>query len=216
MRTDRLELARRLSSLLVSLLLVACGGGGGGGGGGGSGPLVYAGNTNPAVISALNASKLVADLLGSTDTANAVAGYSIEGNSAARAGGGGLVGQTRRLSRSFSYTLMHAERVTSGQGAISGVIPFDETVACDSGSVHIVGTLNDYGTGTLNVSYDSCRLGDETISGPATFRVDAFDMGFMALTDYTVNFPVLTFRGTGISIDSGGTLRVQSNIGAST
>jgi len=46
--------------------------------------------------------------------------------------------------------------------------------------------------------------------------VDAFDLGFFVPTDFTISFVRLTLRGSGLSIDAGGSLRSQLNIGTNT
>lgn len=207
MRTKGPNLKRELYVLALLVLLGGCGGGGGGGGGGQS-PLVYSGSTSAATITPANASTLVADLFGSDNTAAPIAGASIQGGDGARQGGSGLAGHAWRLGRIFARTLPQA-----GTGATAGVIPVDDTTTCDSGTMRISGSLNDNGTGTLTVSYNSCRFGDETLSGQATMRVDAFDMMLLAPTDYTVSYPRLAFRATGVSTDSTGEIRVQLNFG---
>ena len=102
------------------------------------------------------------------------------------------------------------------QRPLTGIIPVDQTDPCDSGTVRVFGTLSDFGTGTLTVNYQNCRDGDETVNGQGTFRVDVFDMGLFVPTDFTITTSRLTFRGTGISFDNGGTVRIQLNVGART
>jgi hypothetical protein len=47
------------------------------------------------------------------------------------------------------------------------------------------------------------------LNGPASLRVDAVSSPFPSPTDFTISFARLTLRGLGLSIDAGGSLRVQ-------
>ena len=207
---------RRLLPFLIAAsaaaLLAACGGGGGGGGGGSESPVQYSGNSSAAVVTSGNASGLVANVFGSGDSTAIVTGLSVTevGRPAADAAGG-LIGLGRRLNQ-LSRNALAASR--PAPGLVRGLIPVEETELCDdSGSVRTFGTLNDDGTGTLNVHYNDCRIEGETLSGQATLRIDAFDL---VATDFTFSFPRLRLRGTGLSVDIGGTLRTQLAIGSQT
>jgi len=198
----------------AAALLAACGGGGGGGGGGSESPVQYSGNSSAAVVTSGNASGLVANVFGSGDSTAIVTGLSVtEGGRPAADAAGGLIGLGRRLNQ-LSRNALAASR--PAPGLVRGLIPVEETELCDSGSVRTFGTLNDDATGTLNVQYNDCRIGDETLSGQATLRIDAFDSGFVLATDFTFSFPRLRLRGTGLSVDIGGTLRTQLAIGSQT
>jgi len=209
----RLGTARRLSSLTVLLLLTACGGGGGGGDGGPA-PVAYSGNTSAATVTPTNASKLTANVVGGNETATVILGVSIENGDAAQDLGGGVMDLGLRLNRNFRDVVVRAQRSSAAQQAARGVIPIDETEPCDgTGSVRTSGTLADNGTGTLSVNFNNCFLDGLTLNGPATLRVDAFDLGFLIPTDFTMSFSRLTLRGVGVSVDTGGSLRAQLNIG---
>ena len=210
MRTNRLGFARGLLSLFVLLLLVACGGGGGGGGG--PAPVVYAGNTNAAAIAPANASQLTANVFGNEDAASIILGVSSESSDATQDRGSGAMDVSIRLNRFFRETVVRVERASSAQRAARAVT-VNQTIPCDSGSVHTSGTLNDNGTGTLSMSFNDCRIGDGTLNGPATVRVDAVDMSSFVPTDLTVSFVRLTLRGPGVSVDVGGSLRAQLIVG---
>jgi hypothetical protein len=195
------------SSRVLLLLLTACGGGGGEGGGA-LPALTYSGSTSQATVSTTNASRLTANILGSGDAAGIIGGASLEGGSSPSEAGGGVLSSTRRLARISRDTLVRVHQATVAGRPVAGVIPIDETVLCDSGSARIFGTLADDGTGTLAISYSDCRFGDETVNGQGTVRVDVFDL-VLGPTDFTVSFSRATIRGTGISVDGGGSLRVQ-------
>ena len=196
------------------VLLFSCGGGGGGGDGGGGGtlpPLPYSGNTNAAVVTTSNASGLVSGVFGSSSTADAVAGISTSGQAGVQVFDAGQIERGRRLGSSARDALRHALGAASKTRPLTAVpVPFDDTLPCASGSIRIFGTIDDMtGTGTLTIQYNSCTEDGETINGQGTLRVDAFDLGMFAPSDFTISFPRLQFRATGISRDVGGSLRVQ-------
>ena len=198
--------------LLPALLLLAACGGGGGGGGGGSSPVVYSGNTSAATVTPNNASKLTANVIGSEDTATTIFGVSVESSGATQNQSSGLMDLALRLNRNFRDTVVRAEQASSNQRALPAAIPVDETDLCDggNGSIRTFGTLNDNGTGTLMLSFISCLLDGITLNGPATLRVDAVSFLPQPIpTDFTISFIRLTLRGSGLSIDAGGSLRGQ-------
>lgn len=202
-----------------------CGGGGGGGGGVGGGggggdgnvpTLVYAGNTNAAVVTTGNAAKLTADVMGSGDAPAIIVGVSVASSDAAQRPSSGLTDVARRLNRSLRGTVLQPGRPSAAQQFAAAANPVDSTDLCDSGSVRTFGTLNDDGTGTLTVSFNDCRSGNDTLSGQATLRVDSFDLSNFVPTDSTFSFSRLLLRGPGVNVDVGGSLRSQLNIGTNT
>lgn len=203
--------ARAALAALVALL-AACGGGGDGGGGGGGTlpPLNYSGNANAAVLTTANASGFVSGLLGSSETAAVIGGVSTSGQAGAQVIVDGQLGYGRRLSANARNVIRQAAQPGDSGRALAAV-PIDETQPCSGGgSTRISGTLNDAtGTGTLNVQYNNCVEDGATINGAGTFRIDAFDFMSFTPADFTLSFPRLEFRTTGISRDVGGTLRVQ-------
>jgi uncharacterized repeat protein (TIGR01451 family) len=207
---DRPGFARGFLSLVALLLLVACGGGGGDGGGG-AGAIVWDGNSDPAVVTAANASKLTADVIGSEQTASTILGASISSSDTVRDLRSGVVDLGLRLNRSLREAAVRAEKANSARRAAQSAIPIDQTDSCDSGSMRMSGTLSDNGTGTLAVAFNDCRIGADTVSGSATLRVDVFDFGFFAPTDFTISFTRLTLRGPGVSMDASGSLRSQTS-----
>jgi len=201
---------------LTSLLaLSSCGGGGGGSSL--PSPLVYGGNTSPAIITATNASKLAANVMGSDDTATTVLGVSVVRDDTIQNQSNGLIDITQRLNHNFRDIAVLAAQASSAQRAVAAVI-VDDTEPCDggNGSTHTSGTLNDNDlTGTLEMIFDHCLIDGITVNGPVTIQVEAFDSVF-GPTNFTINFVRLTLRGPGISIDAGGSLRTRSNIGSNT
>ncbi|HZQ35774.1 MAG TPA: hypothetical protein VFD32_07565, partial [Dehalococcoidia bacterium] len=183
---------QRFAYFLV-LGLTACGGGGGDGGGGSVGgsvappppqtPLVYSGANNAATISASNAGTVSANVVGATSATvgGPVVAVAARADAAppAEPQPTGATGLTRRLAQA-----MHAGALGSGSGALAGVA-FDQTLACDSGSMRISGDRNANGTGTLSVSYDACRTGLDTINGPASLTIASYDQANRVVTDGT-------------------------------
>jgi hypothetical protein len=204
--------SRFLASFAAGLMLATLAGCGGGGGGGDGGtplppPPVYSGNTNAAVVTAANASKLTADVIGSGNTTGIVGGVSTQGGDATQGRGSGMVQLVQRLNRYVRDTAVRAGQVSATQRIMSAVIPIGQTDPCDGGfgSISLSGTLADDGTGTLAVNFNNCLIDGVTVNGPATLRVDAAQVTLNVFpTDSTLSFPVLTLRGTGLSIDVGG------------
>jgi hypothetical protein len=134
----------------------------------------------------------------------------------------------RRLSRIVRDTLVRAEQKSPAQRPVSANIAIDDTWPCDAGqgTVHLLGTLSDNGTGTLQVNFTNCLVirdkdGDAAtndtinLNGAATMRVDAATVTLAVAdpTDFTLSSASLTLRAVGLSIDASGTLRVQYSLG---
>ena len=205
---------------ILSILASGGGGGGeGGGGGGGGGGLTFVGNTDPAVITATNASTLVASVLGST----ALTGFTGTANNSGATSTQtlGITDLAQRLNEDFHRVLTQTQTTLSVQRFERATIPVDDIVDCDNigfGTIHIFGTLADDGTGTLTIVFNNCQLGGDTLDGTATFRIDVFDLFNFIPTDFTISFLLMTFRSPslGIDISISGSLRSQINIGSNT
>ena len=74
------------------------------------------------------------------------------------------------------------------------------TRACDSGTASVSGTVADNGTGTVTISFNDCRTGNETLTGTGTAQVNAYDRATNTITDMVASFPLASMRGTGISL----------------
>lgn len=118
------------------------------------------------------------------------------------------------LARGLAQTLRGMTR-SMRAGPLAGVT-VDQTEPCDSGSIRVQGTINDNGTGSVSLTFNACRTGDETVSGEATAQVNAFDTGTGTLTDFVVTFARLMVRGSGVSVDFGGSIRLQESIATNT
>jgi hypothetical protein len=129
---------------------------------------------------------------------------------------GGTVERAQTLARNARDLASQALRLAQGGRTLAALqVPLDETEPCDTGSVRISGTVDNVTfTGTLTIEYRDCRQGDQTINGTGSFRLDAFDVPNLLPTDFTISFPRLQLRGTGISRDVGGSVRSQLNIAA--
>jgi hypothetical protein len=200
--------ARGIGLLGTLLLFAGCGGGGTEGGGGGVGPpLVYSGNSNPALISETNAGQLVASILGGSDGPAIVGGLSI--SDGAPKSSKGLASVTRTLKR--------AARVN--RPPVAPAVVVDTIEPCDggNGSVRTTGTLNDIdGTGILTSTFVNCLLDGNTANGRATFQVDRVDLSSGLPTDSTISIQRMAVRGPGVSFDLSGSLRVQAIPAANT
>jgi len=189
---------------IVLAALAGCGGGGDGGGDGEPTPLVYDGNTSQAAITPTDASTLTANVVASGDGPTAILGIKTTNGGAAQDQSGGLMGVARVLGRTLRDTASRAEQGSSSPQAAAGALVDG---VCDSGSLRTDGQLNGDGTGTVEITFDNCLADGVTLSGPATLRVDHFEMAMSMPTDFTVSFKRLTLRGSALSIDATGSLR---------
>ncbi|HZE61068.1 MAG TPA: hypothetical protein VE085_10975 [Burkholderiales bacterium] len=204
--------------------LTACGGGGGDGGTAASGssaasnfppqvPLTFTGATTAATVTATSGGMLASNVIGAS---TAAAGSSLLSGVSAQAGTAaaqptGAVGVMRRLAQAIrADALAHP-----GGSALAGAA-VDQTIACDSGSMHISGTLADNGTGTVTVAYNDCRTGSDTLTGPASVKVNSYDATNKLITDGVVSFTRVRFTGPGVNSDFTGTLATQVDVGNAT
>ncbi|MCK4822513.1 hypothetical protein KA005_42505, partial [bacterium] len=189
--------------MFITLLITACGGGGGGDGRTDYQPIVYSGNKDVAVITTKNATSLVNNIIGSSEITDHISPSTILIDDTSSQSSG-LITTTHRLDNRFRNTLDRIPSLTITSSYPVGVIHVDETDYCDSGSIKSTGTLNDDGTGTLEVHYDNCRYGDETTDGYLTVRIDAFDIYYGEITDGTMNITRMTITGPGYDVSASG------------
>jgi uncharacterized repeat protein (TIGR01451 family) len=205
----------------LACVLVACGGGGGGGGGGGSGgggpsgAITYTGVTTIAALSGTNASKIANDVVGPSGTAglSAVAGVAVDGPKPAAPTS--TAGSVNGLAQRLAQTLRGATP-SMRSGPVAGVA-VDQTQPCtNGGSIRVQGTINDNGTGSVTLTFNSCTERDVTVSGQASAQVNAFDLGTSTPTDMVISFTRLMVRGAGASVDFGGAMHLQESLPTNT
>lgn len=206
--------------ILGVLTTVGSGGGGGGAGGGGGSPgtISYVGNTDAAVITFTNAARLVGSVVGASEASDIIVGPA-----AAISGLQGTTeessqsGLARRLNADFHDTLRLVLSQPLGTAQPAAAVTVDEPLDCpDGGAGHLSGTLNDDGTGTLTVTYNDCRIGEDMLSGTATLRIDSYNLSDNIPTDATFSFPVLTLTSPSHAESVSGSLRDQVNIATNT
>lgn len=188
---------------LVLATLAACGGGGGGGGsGGGTSAVVYSGNSSAAAVTTTNASTITANVVGSDDASAIIGGISVESSNVTQNQGTGPAELARRLSQGFREVVSRTNLKGSTQQVVTAGF-IDDTQPCDlgNGTVRIFGTVDDITlTGTVTIVFSNCLIAGVTLNGTGTMRIDVF------LTDVTMSFARLTLRGTGLSVDAGGSI----------
>jgi hypothetical protein len=174
---------------------------------------VYNGSTIQAPVTRFNASRLAANVFGSNDTAGIIAGISMEGGVPVPSATG-MEAVARTLNRAARRAVAQVKPTRSAQGPISGV-----TLSCPGGgSANTTGTLDN-----VTVTFNNCVEGGLTLNGSLAIQVLAFisfacgpDPDDVIPTDFIVTVPRVTIRGTGVSVDGGGSLRAQINLGLST
>lgn len=217
MRSYKPRSLRGLAALSATLLLGACGGGGGDGDANpGPVPPTWPGNPSAAIVSASNASQITAGVVGSDDTSSTILGAAAESgtDTDARARASGAVDLALRLKRGLRGAIRQLDQTQR----LATAVQVNQTDPCDNGvgSVRTSGILNDATlTGTLSINFDGCLIGGQTLNGPATLRVDAFSFAFPQgiPSDSTLSFTRLTIRGPGISVDTGGSVRLLLDFG---
>jgi hypothetical protein len=205
-------MTRSVARITPGIFLLALAGCGGGDGDGDVVPLSYSGNTNAAVISTTNAARLTGNVIGGNDAGAILGPLSVAPSGPVQMPSIGFADVAHGLNRAFREALAHLERGSDGQPLKAGAT-INQMVPCDMGSVQLTGMIDDFtGTGTLNLDYRACTLSGLTLSGPATARIDAFDIANEVPTDFTVSFPRMLLRGAGLNADVGGSLRTQLDI----
>ena len=212
---------RRLYFLACPLVLAlaACGGGGSDSGAASGGstnnfppqtPLTYTGVTTGAAVSATNAGAISANVVGASGAASGsvvVSAVSAQGDTSAASQPTGATGLSRRLAQA-----MRSSDLGKSYGSALAGAAINTTTPCDSGSMTVSGTTADNGTGTVNVAYNQCRSGSDTINGPASLRIDGWDATNRVITDGTLTITRVDFSGPGLNFGLTGTLRSQIDI----
>lgn len=201
------------AGITVVIALTACGGGGGGGGSTSPAstpttPVLYTGVTTAAAISPTNASRLAENVVGGGESSvgRALSGVAIAGPMPL-ASRSSIVDAARGLARATGRLPLRAG--ASGAVAAAAV---DQTEQCESGSVRLVGSLNDNGTGSLTITWSNCRDGTVTFNGQITLRVDAYDTANDMILDATMTFTRISYRTPTTNWDMSGEFRMQIDI----
>ena len=126
-------------------------------------------------------------------------------------------GATTAATLSATSTGAIAANVMAAGGVVrtSGLIGGASVVqpkACNSGAIRISGAIAANGTGDVSVTFDNCRIGSDTLDGPAAMHIAAYDQAKAAITDATVTFTQTSFSGANGSRELSGTVRVQVTI----
>jgi hypothetical protein len=208
-------------------MLTACGGGGGDNGSaggssssstGGAGsrivdngiPLEYVGNNEQATITSQNVATIIYYLLGasavvntlnqpgstsspSSDLQNAALDvYTLALNEKS-----GIAFKNQRASPSNTIKDSKRHRISEA---------YDDTEICESGTVTYKGDIFSNGTGSVGMTFNSCRYGDTTMNGFAILHVGGinFDLGIFTKTKMTFNRLTIDISGAGY-ISSGST-----------
>lgn len=204
-----------LSALI--LLFTSCGGGGGGADVGtvansNPPPITYSGQTQAAQITTDNAKQLVYNVLGENESSGPISRtISTAENQAASAA---IVSKNlRRLYRRIPIEEMRSDEKAESARAF----PVNETEICPAGgSVTYTGSVNEDGTGEVDIVYRNCSDGEGTTDGSFHYRVDAFDSFHLLETDATISRINLAVTGPGMSYDLGGSVHIQVDLNSST
>ena len=207
----------------IALALTACGGSGDEGSSSTGAtnnfppqtPLTYTGATTAATVSSTNAGMISANVVGASGAAGGsivVSAVSAQGDGTAAASQPtGATGLSRRLSAA----LRSSDLGRSYGSALAGAT-VNTTTPCDSGNMTVTGTTADNGTGTVNIAYNACRTGSDTINGPASMRIDSFDQANRIITDGTLTITRVNFSGPGLNYGLTGTMRSQIDVANAT
>jgi hypothetical protein len=84
-----------------------------------------------------------------------------------------------------------------------------QSKACDSGSISSSGNVAADGTGTVSLTFNNCRVGADTLSGPASMSIAGYNATNQAITDAMVNITRISFSGPSGNGDLTGTVRAQ-------
>jgi len=190
----------------------------GGGGDGGETSLVYSGNTDPAVITRSNATRLVGNvIIGQTIIDSSSAGTARPGTPLdTTATGIGLADFPGRLARRIRAAISAEPGIVSTARGAQARTPVDAIEPCDNsgGSIHVTGYIDDDGTGTLTLDFINCLDGTETLDGAITIQVLAFDFGLFIPVDSIYSASLITLTSPTINVSIA--LSIHSRISIAT
>jgi hypothetical protein len=193
---------------LIPLLLSACGGGGGSAAQG-TPSLVYNGNTQAARVNNESAAVLANHLLTGTQLSSSINALKPANDSSARPS------NQLTLALLIRDKIHSAAFIPTGRSQQSRPIaarPIDEMEACTtSGSLHVVGDINDSGTGQLGLTFNNCLEGQDLLNGEIIVDVQSFDTFFLELLRFGLAFNNLRLTSGDVALTASGSIQVDRN-----
>jgi len=206
-------------TLLLSLILLWLHGCGGGGGSTNDvqtpvQAVSYAGNVNPATVSADNANEMIAGVIGGSGVATvftaASSGGSRQTSNTVDSAGMKILSVVLGISRQVHDELSDRPGNFKGAGRVDiAAVRIDQTDACDGGKGNIVqsGNISDRGTGSLTLDFRQCEIEGSRFDGRMEITIDDFDVDRFIPLDMTTGIRRLTVQGGGNDISLGGSFR---------
>jgi len=192
------------------------------GGGGDSGPtsISYAGNTDPAVISRANATRLVGNIFIGQTIVGSSSGTAFKSEESLDTSSEsiGLAHYPSRIILILRNAIQSSPGLALRTTLVRARTDVDETDSCDNidGSIHITGFIEDNGTGTLTLDFINCRDGNETLDGKVSVKINAFDFGFLIPTDAIYSFSILTLTSSTFNVSVDGSIHSQISLSTQT
>lgn len=206
----------------ITIWLVGCGGGSGDSdSGAGSAGISYIGNTDPAVISSSNTTRLVGNIFTGQSIAEPISepetetAFKFEGTLDTFSE---KIGLTQYSSRIVRTVMQSSSYLASGLNTVLLRTDVDETTPCDNinGAIHITGSIEDDGAGILIFDFINCRAGAEITDGRVTIQVNAIDFSSRIPTDVTLTFLELTLVSPTIDLSIDGSTHSQIDLSTQT
>ena len=168
----------------------------------------YTGALHPATVSLDNAVRLVSRILGAKRSvitggeglarSNTVYDESFQIPS--------LVQILSQLSGSIRISVAPTLVVPDDQENTRARVQTDRTIACDIGSVRVNGRLEDDGSGSFNLEFLYCNIGNTIIDGEINLLIREFDRQYLIPVDFNYSFTALLFSVPGLSLTLDGAI----------
>jgi len=203
----------------LGILAIVASGGGGGGDDGPAG-ITYTGNTDPAVITTANATRLVGNIYIGEIITHSISGVGARPDVTAGTSARGIApGElARKLIIDIRDAIRSSPHLAGRFTAVRARTDLDETEPCDddSGWFTLTGFIEDDGTGTLTLDYVNCREGGEVLDGTITVQVNVFDFSFLLPTDAVYSFKVFSVTSSAFNVSIDGSIHSQVSPGSQT
>jgi uncharacterized repeat protein (TIGR01451 family) len=194
------------------------------GGGGGEDDeqtrLTYSGNTDPAVISESNATRLIGNVLIGQTIVDASTSSVVKstGSIDTSVRGSGIADLPRRLTGRLRAAIQTDSRIVSRVAGVQARTEVDETEPCDNigGTLNISGFIDDDGSGTLTLEFVNCREDGETLDGEISVQINAFDFGFFIPVDAIYSSSLITLTSSALNVSLSGSIHSRISLGSST